>query len=281
MSILNVQGVTKHYPAFTLDNVSFQLVPGKITGFIGRNGAGKSTLLKSILGIVNPDDGDISFFGLPFDGHNAAIKQRLGFVAGGVDYYPSKPLKRITDITKGFYPNWDDTLYRHYLSIFHLDERKTPAQLSAGMRVKYALALALSHHAELLLLDEPTSGLDPVSRSEVLEILLELRQAGTTILFSTHITGDLEQCADRILYIQRGRLLADTTLDAFRSSYRIVTLPQPSQDPRLIGSVLTRDGCTALVRNSDAADFETRSADLSEIMVHMEKEADKLESAAS
>ncbi len=281
MSILEVRDVSKKYTSFTLAPTSFSLAPGAITGFIGRNGAGKSTLLKSLLGIVTPDAGEITFFGLPFAENAAAIKQRLGFVAGGVDYYAAKPLQRITAITKRFYPNWDDALYRRYLQLFQLDERKTPAQLSAGMQVKYALALALSHHAELLLLDEPTSGLDPVSRSEVLELLLQLRQQGVTILFSTHITSDLEQCADRILYLQHGRLLADTTLEIFRAAYGIVTLPQPSSDPRFIGCVQTRDGCTALVHAADVGSLAVRPADLSEIMVHLEKEADKHARTAS
>jgi len=280
MGILTVSGVTKQYPGFTLSPTSFSLVQGQITGFIGRNGAGKSTLLKSILGIVTPDAGEISFFDLPFADYAAEIKQRIGFVSGGINSYPSKPLRRITDITRAFYPNWDDAQYRRYMDLFQLNDRKTPAQLSAGMQVKYALTLALSHHAELLLLDEPTSGLDPVSRSEVLEILLQLKHQGVTILFSTHITSDLEQCADRILYLQRGKLLADTTLDSFRDTYRIVTLQQPSDDPRYIGCVRTRNGCTALIRkeNSDAG---CRPADLSEIMVHLEKEDVRLESPAS
>lgn len=281
MSTLELRDLSKQYPGFTLFPTSFGLAPGQITGFIGRNGAGKSTLLKSLLGIVTPDSGTVTFFGLPFVNHAAAIKQRLGFVAGGVDYYSSKSLKRITDSTRRFYPGWDETRYRHYLQLFHLDEAKTPSQLSAGMRVKYALTLALSHRAELLILDEPTSGLDPVSRSEVLELLLQLKQQGVTILFSTHITSDLEQCADRLLYLQRGQLLADSTLEEFQSAYRLITLPKAVEDPRFLGCVRTREGCTALVHSRDAAELQTRPASLSEIMVHLEKEVELHESAAS
>lgn len=215
MSILAVENLTKQYPGFLLDNVSFSLEKGKITGFIGRNGAGKSTTLKALLHFIHPDTGSISFFGSSFADQELEINQRLGFVAGGIDYYSKKKLKTITKVTKAFYPKWDDIIYHRYMKLFQLDESKTPSQLSSGMKIKYVLALALSHHAEFLILDEPTSGLDPVSRDEVLTLLMDLCDQGITILFSTHIISDLEKCADHILYIQRGKILADSSMTAF------------------------------------------------------------------
>ena len=171
--------------------------------------------------------------------------------------------------------NWDDAAYRRLMELFQLDGRKTPAQLSAGMRVKYALTLALSHHAELLLLDEPTSGLDPISRDEVLDLLLQLRREGVTILFSTHITSDLEQCADRILYLRAGRLAADATLEDFAAAYRLVELPEGAPVPEgLIGLKPAKHGQTALIPAGQAGrlNLSTKPADLSAIMVHLEKE---------
>jgi ABC-type histidine transport system ATPase subunit len=140
------------------------------------------------------------------------IKEKIGFVSAGMTYYTRKKLKAITAVTKTFYPAWDDEAYRQYMSAFGLDEEKTPAELSNGMKIKYALALALSHGAELLILDEPTSGLDPVSREELVEVFLRLKDEGKTVFFSTHITSDLEKCADRILFLQRGELKADDDL---------------------------------------------------------------------
>lgn len=276
MSILTVSGLCKRYPAFELRDLSFTLHPGEITGFIGRNGAGKSTTLKSLLHFVQPDAGTISFFDLPYEAHEQKIKQRLGFVAGGVDYYPTRPLRTISAVTRRFYPNWDDAAYRRLMALFQLDERKTPAQLSAGMRVKYALTMALSHHAELLLLDEPTSGLDPISRDEVLDLLLQLRREGVTILFSTHITSDLEQCADRILYLRAGQLAADATLEAFAAAYRLVEIPEGTPVPEgLIGCKPAKHGQTALIPTEQVGrlNLPTKPADLSAIMVHLEKEA--------
>ena len=168
-SPLTVQGLCKNYPAFRLENVSFSLTPGTITGFIGRNGAGKTTTINSILSFIHPDAGEISFFGLEYPEHDREIKKGIGFVSAGMTYYTRKKLKEITGVTKTFYPDWDDGAYRKWLDSFGLDEEKTPAELSNGMKIKYALALALSHGAELLILDEPTSGLDPVSREELVD----------------------------------------------------------------------------------------------------------------
>ena len=215
MNVLEVRGLRKTYPGFRLDNVSFSVAPGSIMGFIGRNGAGKTTTLKSLLHIVHPDAGDIRFFGLDLDAHEQEIKQRIGYAGGAVDFYKRKPIRALADVTRGFFDNWDDAAYRKWLEAFSLDESKTPSQLSEGMRVKLSLTLALSHRAELLILDEPTSGLDPVSREELLEDFCFLRDRGVSILFSTHITSDLEKCADHICYISKGRLLASEPMRSF------------------------------------------------------------------
>lgn len=274
MSILEVHGLCKHYPAFDLQDVSFSLAKGQITGFIGRNGAGKSTTLKALMGFIQPDRGSISFFGLPFSENQQSIKQRIGFVSGGVDCFSNKRLRVISDVTKRFYANWSESAYQKYMKLFMLDDAKTPSQLSAGMRVKYALTLALSHQAQLLLLDEPTSGLDPISRDEVLDILLELNRQGVTILFSTHITSDLERCADRILYLRDGKIQADADLSSFVDSYRQVTLSEFSNDSRLIGCKQTKSGYSALLHTSDAParGWIVRPASLTDIMIHMERE---------
>ena len=174
MSILEVEGLCKTYPAFRLRDVSFAVEPGAIMGFIGRNGAGKSTPIMAMLNLVHPD-GD----------------------------------------------RWDENKYRHYLSLFALDETKKVSQLSSGMRVKYMLALALSHDARLLILDEPTSGLDPVSRDELMELFRGVVQSGErSILFSTHITSDLEKCASHITMIKDGEILRSDTCAGFLAHYR-------------------------------------------------------------
>ena len=221
MNVLEVRDLHKTYPAFALKGISFDVPQGAIVGFIGRNGAGKSTTLKSVLGLVHTDGGTVRVFGMDYAANEAAIRQRLGVVLGGIDFYPKKKLRIITDVTRRFYGNWDEEKYRHYLELFAIDEDKRVDQLSSGMKVKYMIALALSHNAELLLLDEPTSGLDPVSRDELVELFRRIVADGSrSILFSTHITSDLEKCASHIAFIKDGELLFDGSAADFRAHFR-------------------------------------------------------------
>jgi len=217
--ILEVNGLTKIYPAFELKPVSFHIKAGEVMGFIGRNGAGKTTTLKAILNLVHPDAGSVCILGMDYPDNEDKIKQQIGYAVGGTDYYKRKKLRDIVGITRIFYDNWDNEAYRHYLAAFKLDENKKIIELSEGMKVKFYLTLALSHHAKLLILDEPTSGLDPVSRDEMNEIFRKLAEKGVAILFSTHITGDLEKCADTITYIKNGELLLSTKKEDFIRYY--------------------------------------------------------------
>ena len=219
MNIVEVTDVCKTYPSFRLDNVSFSLEAGKITGFIGRNGAGKTTTIKSMLNLVHADSGEISYFGIPLDKHEMEIKKRIGYSTGTVSWYPRKTIRQIVNTTKAFYSTWDEKSYRTYMTMFGLDEAKKPIELSEGMKVKFNLALALSHRAEVLILDEPTSGLDPFSRDELLEIFTALKEDGVTIFFSTHITSDLDKCADNIVYISHGKIKAECPKAVFLENY--------------------------------------------------------------
>lgn len=221
MNVLEVRALRKTYPAFTLKDVSLDVPQGAIVGFIGRNGAGKSTTLKSVLGLVHPDGGTVRAFGLDYAANEAAIRRRIGVVLGGIDFYPKKKVGVITDVTRRFYSNWDEDKYRHYLELFAIDESKRVDQLSSGMKVKYMIALALSHSAELLILDEPTSGLDPVSRDELVELFRHIVADGSrSILFSTHITSDLEKCASHIAFIKDGEMLYDGGVEDFKARFR-------------------------------------------------------------
>lgn len=221
MNALEVRGLCKRYPAFTLRDVSFDVPQGAVVGLIGRNGAGKTTTLKSILGLVHPDGGEVRFFGQDVRQQEQTFKESIGVVLGGIDFYPKKKVSTITGVTRRFYPTWDEEKYRHYLALFALDEEKRLDQLSSGMRVKYLLALALSHNARLLILDEPTSGLDPVSRDELVTLFRAIVADGQrSILFSTHITSDLEKCASHITFIKDGAVFHTASLPEFLSAHR-------------------------------------------------------------
>ena len=220
MNAMEIRGLCKRYPAFELKNVTFSVPQGAVMGFIGRNGAGKSTTIKSILGLVHLDAGHVEIMGKDFAGNERFIKENIGVVLGGIDFYPKKKIRILTDVIRRFYENWDEDKYRHYLRLFAIDEEKRVDQLSSGMQVKYMVALALSHNAKLLILDEPTSGLDPVSRDELTELLRKIAADGQrSVLFSTHITSDLEKCASHIALIKDGELQYTGTLDEFRQHY--------------------------------------------------------------
>ena len=237
-NLLEIRGLCKTYPAFTLKDVSFCVPQGAIVGLIGRNGAGKSTTLKSILGLVHPDGGEVRFFGKDVAQNEQYMKENIGVVLGGIDFYQKKKVKTITDVTRRFYPTWDEAKYRHYLALFTIDENKRVDQLSSGMRVKYLIALALSHGAKLLILDEPTSGLDPVSRDDLTELFTALTADGTrSILFSTHITSDLEKCATHITYIRDGEILCSAAKVDFINAFRHL---QQDDEPLTLEQIMVR-----------------------------------------
>lgn len=226
MNLLEVTELTKNYPTFSLKNVSFQVPEGKIIGLIGVNGAGKTTILKALLNLIPVDHGKVMMFEKLFLENELSSKQKTGVVLGGIDFYKEKKIKDITTVTKRFYADWDETAYRRYLKLFSLDPNKKVKELSAGMKVKYLIALALSHQAKLFIFDEPTSGLDPVSRDDLIEIFQQIVKNGDkSILFSTHITSDLEKCADAIIYIKDGELIKDAPKKEFVDYFQYLKHP--------------------------------------------------------
>lgn len=280
MDILSVSNLNKKYERFELKNISFTLEKGYIMGFIGRNGAGKTTTLKSMLNLVHADSGSVNILGSEFRENELALKQKIGLMLGGTTFYPKQKLKNITRVVRRFYDEWDDAVYDSYLKRFDLDPEKKVDELSSGMKVKYALTLALSHNAQLLILDEPTSGLDPVSRDDMLELFQELIEDGErSILFSTQITSDLEKCADFITYIRNGEIVASTEKDDFLDTYKIVkgTEEQLTEELRhkLIGYKLNAFGFAGLIKTMhlpDNQNLEVSSADIESIMIYYEKE---------
>ena len=279
--IVSVTNLNKTYPGFQLMNVGFSIEPGRIMGFIGRNGAGKTTTMKSMLNLVHPDSGEIRFFGLDIRQNEFEIKQRLSFISGGVDYYAQSKLTMISNVYRRFYPSWDESLYQAHLSRFGLDPQKRIKELSQGMAIKFALALGLSHHAELLILDEPTSGLDPISRDELLTIFEQIvDREGATVFFSTHITSDLDKCADDITYIQDGKIVASLGREALVESWRMVEGRTDELTDELKGRLTgfheRRGEFSGLLRKEDlemARGFKVSGADLEAIMVYSERTA--------
>ncbi len=280
--MLTVTNLCKRYDKFELKNVSFSLEPGYIMGFVGKNGAGKTTTLKSMLNLVHPDGGSVKMFGLDFIPNEFAVKQKISFMFGGIHYYPKKKLKDIANVVKRFYDEWDDAAYEDYLSRFELDPEKRVDELSEGMKVKFNLALALSHNAKLLILDEPLNGLDPVSRDDLVELFQELIEDGErSILFSTHITSDLDKCADFITFIQDGQIIESRSRDDLIAAYRIVKGTPEQLDSlkaAMIGYKTNAFGFTGLSRTADVQGITGLTLEpptLEEIMIFHDKRGTK------
>ncbi len=275
MNALEVKGLTKDYPEFTLDKVSFCVPQGHIVGLIGRNGAGKSTTIKGILRLIAAE-GAVSVFGKNMDEGEMAVKQMIGYVGGGFRYYPMNTLAAIRKAYSPFYSTWNQGKYEKFLAQFDLSERKKVKELSEGMKVKFALALALSHGAKLLIMDEPTSGLDPLSREEFCDIVLQLvREEGVSVLFSTHITSDLMRIADDIVYISQGKLLAACPLKELLDKYKLAHFSSlaDATAAKAIGVKAVKEGYEGLLsRDMQISSSATVvDATIDNIIVHLEK----------
>jgi ABC-2 type transport system ATP-binding protein len=256
--VLKVDGLRKIYGEFELSGISFSLPPGYIMGFIGANGAGKTTTIKLIMNLIDKDGGTVEVLGRDHIQEERTVKDKIGFVYDNAGYYDELTMEQMKRIIARYYTHWDENTYREYLKRLGLPENKKIGDLSKGMRMKYALALALSHHAELLLMDEPTSGLDPVIRSELLGVLQEVIEDGKcSVFFSTHITSDLDKVADYVVMIHEGKMVFNDTKDHLLEHYRLVKGSKRHMErlggSRLIGTDRQAHGFSALVSDGPAA----------------------------
>ncbi|HEX9975264.1 MAG TPA: ABC transporter ATP-binding protein [bacterium] len=222
-NVLEIQKLRKNYGDFALQDVSFSLPEGYIMGLIGPNGAGKTTIIKLIMNLIMKHGGKIEIFGKNNLEHEVEIKSRIGFVYDNPNYYEHLNLKQIKNIIRPFYKEWDEKVFLSLADQFELPLKKTIKKFSRGMVMKAAIAIALSHHADLIIMDEPTSGLDPVFRRELLDLLYQLLQSEKkSILFSTHITSDLERIADYITFINHGKIVFSKSKDEVLENYALV-----------------------------------------------------------
>ncbi|MCG7437630.1 ABC transporter ATP-binding protein [Lysinibacillus fusiformis] len=222
-NVIELQHIQKSFNGFQIKDFSIHVKKGFVTGFIGGNGAGKSTTIKMIMNLLQQDSGTISIFGKSYKKHEKEIKERIGFVYDENIFYENITLKDMKKIIKPAYRKWDDKAFQHYVEQFELPLNKNMKTFSKGMKMKASLAIALAHHAELIIMDEPTSGLDPIFRRELLNILHELMQDGDkTIFFSTHITTDLDRIADYITFIHNGEHIFTKEFYKIQEEYAIV-----------------------------------------------------------
>ncbi|KGR86469.1 ABC transporter ATP-binding protein [Lysinibacillus odysseyi] len=277
MPAISIRNLQKSFPAFTLKNVSFDVQKGTIMGFIGENGAGKSTTIKCILNVLKKDSGLIKIFGYDHTKEEMQIKEEIGVVYDDLPFPETLTGSEIEKFMSRLYKNWDEPLFYQLLKQFKINPAKKVKELSRGMKMKLSIAIALAHHPKLLILDEPTSGLDPIVRDEILDLFLHfMEEEEHTILFSSHITSDLEKIADSITFIHEGEIVFSESKDVLLYEYAIWKGSQQElKDLPEDAIVRMRQGIygvEALVRkNRIHSIFPTTRPTIEELMVFLTK----------
>lgn len=281
MNAIEIKNLTKSYKDFKLDNINLALPSGCIMGFVGENGAGKSTTINLIMNAIERDYGEISVLGVDNTSHEFKMtKEDIGVVLDEA-YFPAVlNAKDVNLVMKNTYKNWDDSCFFKYINHFSLPEKKQFKDFSRGMKMKFAIAVALSHNPKLLILDEATSGLDPMVRDEILDIFNDFtREENHSILLSSHIVSDLEKICDYIAFLHKGKLIFSEEKDRLLDEYGIVHMSKSDFEaiPKeaIIGRKVTDYGVEALVLKSKIhTAFSTERTNIEEIILFLAKGSD-------
>jgi len=221
MNTVTFDKVSKKRGGFTINDMSFTIPEGYITGFIGPNGSGKTTAIQMLMDIVHPDEGNIEIYGHSYKNHQT--KQHIGFVYDDLYMYDDFTIKKMKAFIAPLYNDWNEELFNHYLEQFELPYKKKLKKFSKGMKMKCSLLFALAHEPDFLIMDEPTAGLDPIFRRELLGLLQDLMQNDRqTIFLSTHITTDLDQISDKIVLIHKGKVLLEILKEEMHERFHII-----------------------------------------------------------
>ena len=275
--MLSINGLSKHYTNFDVNNVSFDIPDGMVVGLIGENGAGKSTIIKSILGVVHPDGGEIVFNGTPVSKLNKAERQKISFVLDDMGLPIELTLSMLDKVLSNIYGKRDSAKFHSLVQRFQLPENKLFKEFSKGMKMKVTIAVALSSESNLLILDEPTSGLDPVVRDEILQMIYDYNQENNhAALISSHITTDLEKICDYIVYIHNGRVIFNEEKDELLSKYAVYSVDEQQfkeLDKAAIIKVLHREYGTDVLalKEKMPQDFDFKAVTLDDIMLFYSK----------
>ena len=277
-NVIELKNVTKDFGDFVLSDVTFSIPEGSVCGFIGQNGAGKTTTINLILDIMKRNSGEIRIFGESIDNNSARLREDIGVVFDEMGFHEFMTARDINIMMKNIYKNWDEQAFFDYLKKFSLPSKKKCGAFSRGMRMKLQIAVALSHHAKLLIMDEPTSGLDPIVRNEMIEIFREfVVEEDHTILLSSHITGDLEKLADEVVFIDGGKIVLSGNKDEILESHGILRCKKDEAESisksLVVHSEVGNYGAEILVNDRAAAaklypDMVIEPAPLEQIMIH-------------
>jgi ABC-2 type transport system ATP-binding protein len=237
-NVLEIHNLRKKFKGFTLDNVSLSLPRGYVLGLIGPNGSGKTTTVKILMNMVKRDGGKVRVFGLDPRRNAKQIKNRVGYLGEEQYFYGDKTVAWTGRFVSSFYETWNTNAYQSLLTRFALSRSKKTRELSKGMKVRFSLALALSHNPDLLILDEPTAGLDPVIRREILELLMKKsKDEGKSVLISSHITDDIMRTADLVAFLIKGKIALLTDKDQLLSNWKRIHYKKGALDSRITHSL--------------------------------------------
>lgn len=240
--ILELKNVQKKYKGFVLNDISLSLPQGYILGLIGPNGAGKTTTIKILMNMVKRDGGEVEVFGLDPRRNAKQIKAHVGFLGEEQHFYGNKTVAWTGKFVSTFYRDWDTNTFQSLLSSFQISRTKKTSELSKGMKVRFSLALALSHHPELLILDEPTAGLDPVVRREVLELLWKKsKNEGKSVIISSHITDDIMRTADLVAFLIQGRIVLASEKDELLSNWKRIHYKKGALGTDVVNTLMRRE----------------------------------------
>lgn len=275
--MLSIKNYAKHYKNFDIEDISFDIPDGMVVGLIGENGAGKSTIIKSILGAVHPDGGHILFNGREILKVGKKERQQISFVLDDTGLPMELNLAMLDNVLSCIYDKWDSSKFRELVRQFVLPEKKLFRDFSKGMKMKAAIAVALSYDSTILILDEPTSGLDPVVRDEILEMIYNYNKDGNrAVLLSSHITSDLEKICDYIVYIHDGKIIFNEEKDVLLNKYAVYSIDEKKLgelDGDAFVRIIRREYGMEVLAEKDKMphDFEYKPVTLDDIMLFYSK----------
>ena len=281
MNAIKLSHINKSFGDFAIRDLNLTVPSGTICGLVGENGAGKATTIRLLMGALRPDSGTASVLGVDVTSPEfREVKEDVGVVLDEAYFPESLNAMQVGKIMAATYRRWDQGLYDGYLKRFDLPQNKQFKDFSRGMRMKLAIAVALSHQPKLLVLDEATAGLDPIVRDEVLDIFNEFtREEDHSILISSHILSDLEKLCDYIAFLHKGQLLFCEEKDRLLEEHGIFEGSRENLDCLLPEAIVAREenrygGVRALVKRELApAGFHLEKPTVEDIVLFLAKGA--------
>lgn len=274
MNALEISNLCVDLGNFKIENLNLNIRKGAITGLIGANGAGKSTLIKTVMRAQRAQSGKILYNGKQFAGNEVEILSSVACVFDDIIFNQFLKPKNLIKTYAALYAKFDMEKYLQLTAKFNLPGNLRVSKYSFGMKKKLSFIIALCQGADLLILDEPTSGVDPYDRNELMSLVQEyMTDENHTVLFSTHITEDLDKIADYIVMLDRGRIILDDDKESLTQNYRLVRCSELTEEMRSCAIGLVKDmfGYTFVTKNKkiEGEGVQVKVPTVEELFVHL------------